>query len=1024
MIRAITLSIALITWNSPADAAGELPLRVPPGFVIERAVAETDLVFPMFAVFDDRGRLFVTESSGLDLYAEISAGTRKCRIRIFEDHDGDGRFESSRVFADGLVFPMGLAWRDGRLYAADPPDLVALEDTDNNGRAERRKVILSGFGHRDNGSLHGLIFGPDGLLYMTTGHPDGYRFILPDGTRIEGESGALLRCRPDGSHLEIISRGFENLVEVAFTPSGEIIGTDNWFQRPTGGIRDALVHLVEGGLYPLNADLGTPQPITGEFLPPVALFPAVALSGLARYRGTRFPSEMRGNLFSAQHNARKVERHVLVPESATFRTEDFDFVTSDDPDFHPSDVLEAADGSLLVVDTGSWYVQHCPTGKIRKTHATGGLYRVRRADALPLDDPWGLRVEWQTLSDENLASLLSDKRPVVRDKAQRALEQRGVTAVDALKSFVATRVDVEAKQRAIWTLAAIPGERSLKQLRAALHDADSGVAATAARALGRREDKQAAVELSRLLAATEPQLRLAAAEALGHCGDARSLAAIWQALTGPVDRVYEHALIVAAHRVATTADLESALEHPSSHVQKAALILLDQPPRPKGQLAAKLVIERVSAADAELRQAALHVLRNHPEWSDEAVGLVRDWLASAMLSDEEQRTLSGLILAFQERPVVQDLVADALNARKAATPPERRALVLETMSRSTLRDLPKSWSDALAVALEDPSFAVRAAAVRTIAVLQVPHLDDQLAALVESRDAPAELRLEALRAILPRRSALSDAAFELLLRPLETGADAVARIESAELLGRARMTDSQRRRLLAAVRGDALVSPATLLPAFRTPISSEAASDLLDYLADSIRAGWRPTERDLAQLVAAVPAELRAKVNGLRQLMPKGDDQQARLMAVAPLLSGGEPERGRSIFFGKKVGCAACHRIGGQGGQIGPDLTKIGAIRSGRDLLESIALPSSTFAQGYENYLVQTTDGLVLGGLIARQSAETLVLLDASGNETRVRKDQIEEMRRQATSIMPEGLDRALTAEEMRDLLAFLLKQK
>jgi WD40 repeat protein len=78
---------------------------------------------------------------------------------VLEDRDGDGRYESSRVFADGLVFPMGLAWRDGRLYVADPPDLVALEDRDSDGRADRRTAILTGFGHVDNGSLHGLPHG-------------------------------------------------------------------------------------------------------------------------------------------------------------------------------------------------------------------------------------------------------------------------------------------------------------------------------------------------------------------------------------------------------------------------------------------------------------------------------------------------------------------------------------------------------------------------------------------------------------------------------------------------------------------------------------------------------------------------------------------------------------------------------------------------------------------------------------------------------------------------------------------------
>src|SRR5262249_56130891 len=123
----------------------------------------------------------------------------------------------------------------------DSAGLITLEDTDGDGQADKLTVLLSGFGHKDNGSLHGLIFGPDGLLYMTMGAPDGYQLKRPDGSLLQGRSGALLRCRPDGSHPEVLCRGFENLVEVVFTPRGAILGTDNWFQRPSGGNRDALV---------------------------------------------------------------------------------------------------------------------------------------------------------------------------------------------------------------------------------------------------------------------------------------------------------------------------------------------------------------------------------------------------------------------------------------------------------------------------------------------------------------------------------------------------------------------------------------------------------------------------------------------------------------------------------------------------------------------------------------------------------------------------------------------------------------
>ncbi len=187
--------------------------------------------------------------------------------------------------------------------------------------------------------------------------------------------------------------GMDNPVDLVFTPGGERIITTTFFQYPAGGKRDGLIHIVYGGIYGKEHDSIYEHPWTSPAVMPVLshLGPA-APAGLHRYESTAFGPEYKNNLFAALFNLQRVTRHVLEPDGATFKCRNEDFVVSDNKDFHPTDVLEDADGSLLVVDTGGWYKLCCPSSQLTKPDIKGAIYRVRRKgadNAERVDDPAG-----------------------------------------------------------------------------------------------------------------------------------------------------------------------------------------------------------------------------------------------------------------------------------------------------------------------------------------------------------------------------------------------------------------------------------------------------------------------------------------------------------------------------------------------------------------------------------------------------------------------------------------------------------
>jgi putative membrane-bound dehydrogenase-like protein len=412
-------------------------LTVPDGFAVELVAGPPLIDRPIVADFDEAGRLYVADSSGSNDKVEKQVVDRPHQIVRLEDTDGDGRFDRRVVFADKMMFPEGSMWFDGSLYVAAAPSIWKLTDTDGDGVADKREEWFKGgtlTGCAND--LHGPYLGPDGWIYWCKGAFAKQTHEVA-GKPFVTRAAHIFRARPDGSRFEpVMTGGMDNPVEVAFTPDGERICTNTFFQHPAGGRRDGLIHAVYGGVYGKPHDVLDGHPRTGELMPVLAHLGPAAPSGLTLYKSSVFGPEYQNDLFASLFNLHKVTRHLLERDGATFKTHDEDFVTAQSTDFHPTDVLEDADGSLLVIDTGGWYKLCCPTSQLYKPDVLGAIYRVRRKDAPVVEDPRGKQIAWDNATVGTLVALLGDVRPAVRERAVGALAKQGQTALPALAETV------------------------------------------------------------------------------------------------------------------------------------------------------------------------------------------------------------------------------------------------------------------------------------------------------------------------------------------------------------------------------------------------------------------------------------------------------------------------------------------------------------------------------------------------------------------------------------------------------------
>ena len=771
--------VTLVGARQSTPPAAVDGVTVPEGFEVERVAGPPLVDRPIVADFDEQGRLYVADSSGFSERSDKQIIERPHRIVRLEDTNGDGRFDKSVVFADRMMFPEGTMWFAGSLYVAAPPSIWKLTDTNGDGVADQREEWFQGktlTGCAND--LHGPYLGPDGWIYWTKGAFAEQTYTRPSRSPLVTRASHIFRRRADRAEVEsVMTGGMDNPVDVAFTAAGERILTATFLEHPQLGRRDAVIHAVYGGVYGKPHAVLDGHPRTGDLMPVMLQLGPAVPAGLTHFASSAFGEDYRDNFFAAMFNLQKVTRNVLVPNGATFSNRESDFLVSSNRDFHPTDVIEDADGSLLVVDTGGWYKICCPTSQLAKPDVLGAIYRVRRRGAPAIADPRGLKHAWNAMSAADLTKLLDDPRIAVQ---RRAIERIGNIGDDAVTALAAAVKDasVDKRRNAVWALTRIDTPRARQAAATALTDREQTVQQAAIHSAALWRDAGARPQLLAALKSHVPAIQRAAAEALGRIGDSADVIPLLGAASPQIDRVMEHSLAYALIEIANpAATLEAASRAATSRGKRVALVALDQ--MDNSTLTVDVVTPLFDAEDAVLKDTAWWIAGHHAGWGSALLPYFQARVNSATLTAAERDDLQQKLAMFGSDAAVQQFLA-GLAASQTSTPSRQLALgAMAAAARAGMKALPRIWIDALIATLRDPDPDLIGAAVavaRAVPASKEVQLDlqDSLKGVAADASRPRAVRLDALGALQDAGPGLHPPLFDLLLyQPgrVATGAD-------------------------------------------------------------------------------------------------------------------------------------------------------------------------------------------------------------------------------------------------------------
>ncbi|MBA2117648.1 PVC-type heme-binding CxxCH protein [Bremerella alba] len=940
---------------SPADAISKM--TVPSGFSVEAVAAEPDIVNPVAMTFDEKGRIWVTESFE---YPRLSPGPGRDRIKVLEDTDQDGAIDKVTIFAEGLNIPSGIAVGYGGVWVANAPDILFLQDTDGDLKADKTEVIVTGFGRTDTHELpNSLTWGPDGYLYGLNGvfnHSHvkhrGQDFVF---------TCALFRIDPRTHDFELFSEGTSNPWGIAFDPNGEAF--------VSACVIDHLWHLTESGYYRRQG--GPYPPHTWELGSIVNhKHQMAAYCGIEYFDSDAYPAEYRDCLYMGNIHGGCVNVDVLQRDGSTYFAKPRpDFLTANDVWHMPVDQKTGPDGCLYVLD---WYDRyHCYQDARARPgdvdRLKGRLYRVRYENT-PRAQLFDLNQE----TDDQLIARLASPNRFFRDQAQRVLSERASSAaIPKLESVV---LDESAAQKtrlhALWALI---GARQLSE------------------------------EFSlKLLSHANPQLRNWAVRYQGTvASDQAEIAQKIRELAhdeSPDVRLQVAILAPQVDYLPTVPTLLEVLHH--SPGDKLIPHIVWQNLHPQLEKETPQYLALMQQSPYAQSEAALSLLPR-------AAGRI---LGTRSLSVEHVATLVKLLTAQKGQ---ESQLAACLQRIAAQT--QSRELTGQRLAQLK-SELAESLSDVMAAGNKHPGYyhaANLAIAWNDSKAMQI------VPQVFTSTSEPADRRVAALDALL---AAGHPQAITLVTNYFETSGKDQAEVGRViQTLGK---SDSDVIATLLLERLEALSSenrPKAIEVLLQRPAWTHL---LLSQIENGKLAKDILSINQLQRLVSTSNANVAQQIASIYGTIKTGRDpsrtfivaQMRRLVTSEQ----GNPHRGIEVY--NKL-CGQCHKLHGKGQEVGPEITVNGRGNL-EQLLSNVFDPSLVIGKDYQAVTVLTIEGRVLSGLLVEDSPSRVVLKLQGGKLETIARDDVDAMKTSDTSLMPEGIEKQLAPEEILDLFAYLTLTK